>query len=179
MYKRQALGVEFLTKGSHDGIGVQFVDVFHAAGKKPAGSGRGVVDGADDARFGQCVVVFHEHQRGGEPDDVSRREVFSSGLVAGFRKPPDEFLKDEAHVVVADGFRAEVGLGDFLDDFVEQVGVVELGDEFREFEVFEDFTGVGGEGFDVAGEVGFDVRAAQFGHIHRGGVVEGVAGGFE
>ena len=52
--------------------GVQLVDVLHAAGEEAAGSRRGVVDGADDARFGQRVVVFHEDQRGGQAHDVAR-----------------------------------------------------------------------------------------------------------
>ena len=176
---RIALWVQFLTKGSHDRFGVQLVDVFHAAGKKPASSRRGVVDGADDARFGQGVVVFHEDQRRSQPDDVARGEVFSSGLVAGFRKPPDEFLKNEAHIVVADGCGAEVGLSDFLDDFVQQVGVLQVTDEFGEFEVFKDFAGVGREAVDVAEQVGFDVSAAHFGQVHLRGVIEGLLGGFE
>lgn len=92
-----------------------------------------------------CFNAAPEDQRGGQPDDVSRREVFPSGLVAGFRKSPDQFLEHEPHVVVADPSGAEVGAGDFLDDFVEQVGVLQLADEFGEFEVLEDLAGVGGE----------------------------------
>lgn len=105
--------------------------------------------------------------------------MFSSGLVAGFRKTPDQFLKHEAHVVVADGFGAEVGLGDLLDDFVQQVGVGQLGNEFRELKVFEDLASVFGEALDVVREVVFDVRTAQFGHIHCGCVVEGLLGGLQ
>ena len=64
-----------------------------------------IVDGADDARFGQGVVIFHEDQRGGQAHDVTGREVLSCGLVAGFGELANQFLKDEPHFVVADGMR--------------------------------------------------------------------------
>ncbi len=167
-----ALGVQFLAKGPHHGRWVQLVNVFHAAGQKPAGPRRGIVDGTDDARLGQGVVVFHEYQRGGQADDVAGREVFASGLVAGLRKSPDEFLEDQSHVVVADRCGAEIGQGDLLDDLVQQVGVLELANELGELKVLEDLAGVGGEAVDVREQVRLDVRTAHLGQVHRGGVVE-------
>ena len=170
-----ALGVEFLAEGAHDGLGVQLVDVLHAAGEEAAGARRGVVDGADDALFGEGVVVFHEDQGGRQPHDVARGEVLAGRLVGAFRKAPDQLLEDEAHVVVADGLGAEVRGGHLLHDLEEQVGLVELADELAELEVLEDLAGVLREAVHVGEQVALDVGAAQLGEVHRRGVVEGLA----
>ena len=59
-----ALGVEFLAERTHDGLGVQLMDVLHAAGKEAPGTRRGVVDSSDDAPFGQRGVVLRENEAG-------------------------------------------------------------------------------------------------------------------
>ncbi len=129
--------------------------------------------------FGEGVVVFHEDQGGRQPHDVARGEVLTRRLVGAFREAPDQLLEDEAHVVVADGLRAQVGGGHLLHDLEEQVGLVELADELAELEVLEDLAGVLREAVHVGEQVALDVGAAQLGQVHRRGVVEGLARGLE
>lgn len=74
--------------------------------------------------------------------------------------------------MVADGFGAEVGAGDLLHDFVQQVGILQLANELGEFEVLEDFASVFGETVDIREQVAFDVGATQFGQVHWRRVVE-------
>ena len=125
------------------------MDVFHARGEEAAGACCWVIDGADDAGLGQCVVVLHEDERGGEAYDVARGEVLTRSFIRPFRELADEFLEHESHLVVGYFRWAEVGGADFLDDLVEQVGIAELADEVGEVEVLKDLAGIGGERLDV------------------------------
>lgn len=57
------------------------------------------------------------------------------------------------HVRFIEKYRVEIDGGDFLDDFEEAVGFVELFDLLVELEFLDDFAGAGGEAGDVFGEV--------------------------
>ena len=160
-------GVQFLAEGAHHRLGIEFVDVFHAAGEKAARPRRRVVDGADDAVPGQRLVVFHKDQRGGETDDIARGEVLPGGFIGTFSKAPDQLLEDQTHLVVGDCLGAEIGVGKLLHHLVKQVGVVQLTDELGELEILEDLPRILGEALDVVLQIVLDPRLAQLGKIHR------------
>ena len=60
----------------------------------------GVVDGADDARLRQRIIIFDEEQVCHEADDVARCEVVTGGLIRLLCKLADKLLEDGAHVGV-------------------------------------------------------------------------------
>ena len=140
--------------------------VFHARREEAAGACGGVVDGADDARLGQGVVILHKDEGGGEAHDVTRGEVLPCGLVGAFRESADQLLEDEAHVVVGNRGRAEVDGPHLLHDLKEEIGVAQLADEFGELEMLEDLAGVPGEALHVRLDISRDARLAELGEIH-------------
>ncbi len=173
-----ALGVEFLAVGPHDRLGVELVDILHPRGQEAARARRRVVDGADDAGGGQGVVILHEHQGGGQADDVARGEVLARRLVGTLGEAPDQLLEHQPHLMVGDGRGREVGGPDLLHHLVQQVGVVELTDELGEIEVLEDLPGILGEPLHIRLQVVLDARFAEGGKIHLREVVKPqVAGG--
>ena len=165
-----AFGVQLLTKGAHDGLGVQLVHILHARRQKATRPRCWVINGADDAGLGEGFVVFHEHQRGGQAHDVARGEVFASSLVGAFGKFADQLFKHQAHLVVGNGFWVQVHGADFLHHLVEQVGVVQKANEFGELEVVKNLACVFGKALDVALQIGLDARLAQGAQVHGRGV---------
>ena len=68
--------------------------------------------------------------------------MLTGGLVGAFCKTPDQVLEGEPHVVVANGLRTQIGVGDLLNHLVEQIGLIQRDHEFIEAEVFKDLAGV-------------------------------------
>jgi hypothetical protein len=130
------------------------VNVLHPGREKSARARRRVVKGSNDALFGERFVVFHKHQRGGEAHDIARREVFPGGFVGAFGKTTDQLLKDQPHIMVGDGLRAEIGGGKLLHHFVEEIGIIQQPNEFAEFKVLENLPRVSGKILNVVFQVG-------------------------
>ena len=70
--------------------------------------------------------------------------------------------------------RATNGLS-FLHHLVEQVGIVELADEFCELEVIKNLSCIFGETLDVTLQISLDARLAQRPQIHGRGIEKGQA----
>ena len=148
----------------------ELVDIFHAAGKKPARPRRRVVDRADDAVPGQRLVIFHKNQRGGETDDVARGEMLPGGFVGTFSKAPDQLFENQPHLVVGDRLGAEIGGGKLLHYLVQQVGIIKLTDKLGKLEILEDLPRIFGKALDVVLQVVLDPRLPQLGEIHGGDI---------
>ena len=103
--------------------------------------------------------------------------MLTGGLVGAFRETTDKLFKHQAHFIVGNRFRAQIGGGEFLHHFKQQVGIFQQADKLAEFEVFEDLTGIRGERLYVAFQVGFDVVLPHLAKIHLRGVEEGKLAG--
>ena len=147
------LGIEFLAESTHDGLRIELVYILHAGREEASSTCCWIVDGADDAGLGEGVVVFHEYEGSGKAYNVSWGEVFSGGFIGAFSKAAYQLFEDEAHVVIRDRLGAEVSGADLLDDLVEEVGVVELGDKFGELEMLEDLAGILGEALQIGVQI--------------------------
>ena len=145
-------GVDLLAQQVHLGGRVQGGDLVVRHGEHAAGAGRGVVHLADQAGDGE-VRIIREQQGDHEVDDLARGEVLTRGLVGGLRELADQLLEDVTHLVVADGVRVEVGLGEVLEDLQQQVVVGEVHDGVLEPVLLEDLPHVRGERVDVVPEV--------------------------
>ena len=114
-----------------------------------SGSGCRIVQRTDNAGLGQCVVVFDEQQVDHQPDDFSRREMFSGGFVGQFRELANQFFKDVPHLLVANDFGMQVDVGELFGDQIQQMG---LGQSFNlrmEVEAFKDIADCWGERLNV------------------------------
>jgi hypothetical protein len=174
-----ALVVQFLSVHRQACGGVMGQQVLACDGQHAARAGGRIIDGADGWRAGaQDVAVLDKEQVDHQLDDVARRKVLASGLVADLGELADQFLEGEPHVVVADGARAEIEGGEALGDLVEQPGPAQPVRLFGGAEAVEDVAHRGGEALDVGREIGADVIlvAHDAEHVERRGVGEGYAG---
>lgn len=131
---------------------VQGGDLVVRHGEHAAGAGRGVVHLADQAGDGEVRVV-REQQGDHQVDDLARGEVLTRRLVGGLRELADQLLEDVAHLVVADGVRVQVGLGEVLQDLQQEIVVREVHDGVLEPVLLEDLPHVRGERVHVVPEV--------------------------
>ena len=99
-------------------------------------------------------------------------------LVRDFGELADQFLEDEAHLVVVDRLRVQIDLREALGDLVEQPGLVKPIDLGVKLEALEDIAHGWRECLNVAEQVLADVIlvAHQLLHVERRGVVEALAG---
>ena len=142
------LVVEFLAEHGQAGVGVEGVEVFPRHGEHPPGAGGGVIEGADDAALGQYRVVFGKQQFHHQVNDFPRRKVFSGRLVGHLRETPEEFLEEQAHLVVAEDVGVQVEAGEFLGDEIQQPRLVQPLDGGGKIEAGEDVLHVRGKGPD-------------------------------
>ena len=144
------LRVQLLAERLERGTRVQLAKVVLGHREHPARAARGVVQGADDPLFAECVIVLDEQDVDHQPDHLTRGEVVPRLLVREFRGPPDQFLEGVAHLDVLHLVGVEVDRGEPLHDEVKEVGLVEPIDLVREPELLgEDLAGTEGEAVDV------------------------------
>lgn len=117
------LGIQLLPVHDETGVGIEAGEVLAGYGQHAAGSGCGVVDGTHHAGLGQGFVVLDEEEVHHEPDDLSRREVLTGGLVRQLRELPDQLLEHGAHLGVADRLGVQVDVRELLRDEIEQPGL--------------------------------------------------------
>jgi hypothetical protein len=82
--------------------------------------------------------------------------VSSSKTIDVFTTEPDQLLKDEAHIVVADLVGTQVRRGYLLHDLKQQIGLIEQSDELAELEVLEDLAGVDRKAIHIIRQVALD-----------------------
>ena len=161
-------------------VWVEFAEVLFGDGEHPARPTGRVVQLANDAFFGEHLVVFEKEEVDHQADDLAGREVLASGFVALLGKSADEFLKDVAHLQIRDAVGMQIGLGKPADDEIEQIVAVEAGDLFGQLEaVDENFTRIAGKSIDKVVQVRRDVLWVVE-QVFKGegtGVVEGVPAG--
>ena len=95
------LGVQLLAEDLERGVGVQLA---RGTPRRPTACRRcrsRVVEGADDARLGERVVVLDEQQVDHQADDLAGGEVLAGGLVRVLGELADQLLEDVAHLDVA------------------------------------------------------------------------------
>jgi hypothetical protein len=146
--------------------------------KHSSRTGCWVVNGSDDSRLRENIVILGKDEVDHEPDNLTRCEVLAGSLVGEFRKLANQLLEDGSHVRVADLVRVKVNLAKLLGDEVEQVGVGEPIDLRLQFETGEDVFDVRRKAVEIRSKVHRDViLVANDGlQVHRRSVVEGVAG---
>ncbi len=130
--------VQLLAEHGEPRFGVQGVEVFPRHGEHPASACRRVIQGADNTTLGQRRIIFGEQQLHHEVNHFTGREVFSGRLVGHFRKAPEEFLEQQAHLVVAEGVGMQVEAGEFLGDEIQQPRLVQPLDGRGEIEAGKD-----------------------------------------
>src|SRR5690554_5354489 len=128
------------------------LDVFNTLGQKATGARCGVIDGDDAVRL-ELGVLASDHQRGGQVNDVSLGEVFTSRLVRAFSKLADQLFEDAAHAEVSDPCRAQINAGEALYHLIEQIGGRQLLNEVFKLEVLEDLARILTEGLHIAHQV--------------------------
>lgn len=143
----------------------------------PACACRGVVDRPYHTGFREDLVVFHEEEIDHEADDLAGGEVLTGRLVGEFGEPADEFLEDEAHLMVVHLAGVEVDPGELLSDLIQQPRLRQLVQLNGELESLEDVPHVRREALDVGIEVLADVVlvAHELAHVEGRDVVEGLA----
>ena len=132
------LGVELLPVDGQAGLGVVLVQVFAGHAEHAARAGRGVVQGAHHAGFGQHGVVLDEQQVHHQADDFARGEVLAGGFVGQLGELADQLLEHGAHIGVADHARVQVDLAELFGHLIEQAGPGQALDLGLKFEVLED-----------------------------------------
>lgn len=154
---RVGFGVELLTVHDEPGIGVLAAQVLFGNGEHASGSGGRVVEGTDDAGFGEGVVVFNKQQIDHQPDDFAGGEVLPGGLVGEFGELADQFFKNEPHLRVGDELRMQVDIGELFGDQVEQPVAMESFNLGVKLEAFEDVADLFRKAVDVREQVFVDM----------------------
>ena len=83
--------------------------------------------------------------------------MLPGGLVRTLSELTNELLKHQAHFMVVDRFRAQVGVGDILNNSKKQVRIIQLVHELAELKIFKNLPGIGREMVHVGHQVTFDV----------------------
>ena len=143
-----------------------------------AGSGRWVVEGTNDARLGQGVVVLDEKQIDHQANDFARREMFPGGFVREFGELADQFFENRPHLGIADGLRVQIDVGELFSHQIEQPGFGEPIDLSMEVEAFEDVPHRGRKALHVGEQIFLDVVliAHQLLHVQGRRVVKQLPG---
>ena len=170
------LVIQLLAEDREPSLGVEVTEMVLGHREHPAGAAGGVVEGPNDARLGQCVLILDEEQVDHQPDHLARGEVLPSGLVGELREPADQLLVDVAHL------QADVPAADDTDDDDDDRNT---GDNpgaasatRAAVELLDDIAGGLGEASDVGEQVVGDIRGVieQAPEGQRRGVVELLAG---
>lgn len=100
--------------------------------------------------------------------------MLPGGFVRQFGKLADEFLEDEPHLRMADGFGMQIDVREFLGDEIQQPGLGEPVNLVVEVERFKDITHGRGKGLQIRKEIFLDVVLIphQLFHVERGRVIE-------
>ncbi|BBF66585.1 hypothetical protein AFERRID_28030 [Acidithiobacillus ferridurans] len=138
--------IEFLAEHGQAGVGIETVQMLRRHRKHPAGACRRVVQGADDATPGQRRVIFRKQEFHHQVNDFPRRKVLSGRFVGHLRETPQEFLEQQAHLVIAEGVGMQVEAGEFLGDEIQQPRLVQPLDGGGKIEAGEDVLHVRGKG---------------------------------
>ena len=120
---RIGLGVQFLPEHGQPRLWVVLGQIFVGHREHAARARRRVIDGAHHAGLCQHVVILDEQQVDHQPDDFTRREMFSRRLVRDFRELADQFLEDEPHLAVADLVGMQIELRELFGDQIQQPGL--------------------------------------------------------
>jgi len=100
------------------------------------------------------ILLGGEQQVDHQFDDFARGEVLPGFFVGLFRADPDQFLERITHLYLIDPLWREVDFGESLDHLEQDVFFRYMGDILAELELLHDGAHVGGEGMDVAVQVG-------------------------
>jgi hypothetical protein len=125
-------------------------------GEHAAGAARAVVERAHRFGAGEGGIVVGEQDVDHQLDDVAGSEVLAGGLVAHLREPPEQFLEEVAHRVVADRSLRQVQLGELRHHLVEQPGLVQTRELVLEAVGLQDLPSPRREPREVGAQVGGD-----------------------
>ena len=114
------LGVQLLPMHHQAGVGVERPEVLAGHAEHAARSGRRIVEGAHHAGLRKGVVVLDEEEIDHEPNDLTRREVLSGGLVRKLGKLANQLFEYAPHRRVGHGLGVKVYVRELLADEVEQ-----------------------------------------------------------
>ena len=153
----------------------ELLDIFLCEREHAASAATGVVQGAHDTRCGQRGVVRLKQHMHHEANHLTRREVISRFFVRLLVELAHQLFKHIAHHVVGHTVRVQVnvGAGERLNHFEQQIGAVKFFDFFLELEVIENVARLLTETLQVVRQIAGElVRVAE----HR---AEGVFAGVE
>jgi hypothetical protein len=107
--------------------------------------------------------------------------VFSGRFIGSFCESPDQFLEDEAHLLIGNLVGMKVDRGKFLDDHEEKVLAVQIGDLLSEPEPLKNIPGVFGKIPQIGLKVLPDVRGIveELGEGETGDGIKFLAGNFQ
>jgi hypothetical protein len=108
------------------GLRVQLCEIFVRDRKHPSRPRSWVIDGSDDAGFGQHIVILDKQKINHEADDFARRKMFTSRFIRQFGELADQLFKGKSHLAVADNIRVQVDPSKLLNDLIEQIAFGEL-----------------------------------------------------
>ena len=91
-----------------------------AEGEHTAGACRRVIQRAHHARLGEHRVILDKNQVHHQPDHFTRGEILPGRFVGKLGEFADQFLEHRTHPGIADHFRMQVDVGEFLRHQVEQ-----------------------------------------------------------
>ena len=132
------LVIELLAEHGQSRLRIVLRQILAGDGEHAAGACRRVIDGANDARLGQDLVVFDEQQIDHEPDDLAGSEMLSGGLVGDFGELADQLLEDGAHLGIADRLGCRSIPANFSATWYSRPAVGEPIDLGVELEALED-----------------------------------------
>ena len=124
---------------------VMFPKILFCHRKHPSCTCGRIVKRADNSRFRKSIIIGRKKDIHHQSNNFPRSEMLSGRFIGGFRKPPDEFLEDEPHVLVGNLVGVKIDRGEFLNDHEKKVLAVQVGDLFSESEPFEDVPGILGK----------------------------------
>ena len=165
--------IEFLTKRTHHRIRVQLMQIFHTGREEATRPRSRVINGTDNAIFGQYIIIFHKDQCCSQTYNVTRGKVFPGRFIGTFSKTTDQFFKHQTHVMVGYALWTQIRGGKLLHDFIQKVGIIEEAHKFDEVKVFKNLTGIFRETLHISAQVGLDITLPHFAEIHWGGIKEG------
>ena len=120
---------------------------------------------------GEKLIIVDEQDVHHQADDLTRREMITSGFIRQFIETTDEVLEDQPHLLIRHRVGRQIHITELRDDEIEDIRFTHFFDFALELEKIEDSADVGREPFDVTDEMLFDVVRVALQLLERQGRV--------
>ena len=170
---RPRLWVDLLSEQVHFGLLVFVPNLVASRREHPPGPATGIAHLEDLPRLSQRLFLAVEHELRHQLNHLSRGEVLPGIFVEGLVELADEFLEDEAHLLVGNLVWMELRALKPIDHLVKKTRVLKPLNCVAELELLDHLSHVRGEARDVGVQVFFQ-RARSLLHEPLEGVSRGV-----